>query len=152
MDIRPYRKPGSKLYDFPSAFYQQGKTSVWLCGYCLSANFLAWHALSYSRNLLLALTRWSSRDTQGWIIISTDSPLFIAVKPFTMQWVCCGCLGNVLRVSGGWLEVSVRCLKGILKVSDGCLLGIKMIYNCWFTYIMKRLSFIVGNQQLYIIS
>ena len=62
MDIHPYRKPGNKLYDFPSAFCQQGKSSVWLCEDIASLQiFLPWEfkgSVWESDKLILNDCRW----------------------------------------------------------------------------------------------
>ena len=55
---------------------------------------------------------------------------FCAKSEQVLWRVCCGCLGNVWGLIGGVCEMSERYLEGVLKVSDGCLLGKKMVYNC----------------------
>ena len=40
------------------------------------------------------------------------------------------CLKGVWGLIGGVCEISERYLEGVLKVSDGRLLGIKMVCNC----------------------
>ena len=45
-------------------------------------------------------------------------------------WVSGECLKGVWGLIRGVCEMSERYLEGVLKVSDGRLLGTEMVYNC----------------------